>query len=102
MRLRADPVVDERRATLQAFPPKRARMFAAGATSGRSSPATVLTRHAASGTTSDVNVSPTPRVAPPPQLRLIGASLGDPYDPRTASGAARYLLAALGRRHDLV
>src|SRR4051794_7385785 len=38
----------------------------------------------------------------PSALRLVGASLGDPRDPRTASGAARYLLAALSRRHDLV
>lgn len=40
--------------------------------------------------------------APAARLSLVGASVGDPTNPRTASGAARYLLAALARQHDLL
>jgi starch synthase len=36
-----------------------------------------------------------------PRLRLVGAARGDPRDPRTASGVARYLFAALGRRYEM-
>src|SRR4051812_24814832 len=35
-------------------------------------------------------------------LRLVGAAMGDPYDPRTLSGAARGLLDALEGRHTMV
>jgi starch synthase len=36
------------------------------------------------------------------RLRLVGASRGDPYDPVTASGVARYLFDALDRRYKMV
>jgi glycosyltransferase involved in cell wall biosynthesis len=35
------------------------------------------------------------------RLRIAAASRGDPNDPRTASGVAHHLFAALGRRYDL-
>lgn len=35
-------------------------------------------------------------------LKLVGASYGDPYDPHTISGAAKYLLDALARRYAVV
>jgi glycosyltransferase involved in cell wall biosynthesis len=36
------------------------------------------------------------------RLRLVGLADGDPWLPRTASGASRYLLGALARRYELV